>query len=144
MPEPTPSKAFLAAVSSVSNDLSPRRLREHFDPFYDEARQLSVKFTDNDPSVSPYSGLVSVFHPAITNAGADVAIVRARAFNPDTTVSDADEDSIQPLPSGVRHNKGDKAFVQNGLTGFKKNWNEFTHLALADLNWYVSPWLHTN
>jgi hypothetical protein len=123
----SPSEEFLTALVSASTARSP--LPEQLTRFYDEAKHLSYRFEKKDPFLHPYEGLVSVFHPQVTAAAAH--FTKRRMVYPN------DPDFVAPLALEMSCNEGDPSFVQDGLSGFRKNWDVFTQGALSNLNWYA-------
>jgi hypothetical protein len=132
VPEPSPCKEFLVALTSASSTHSP--VPQQLTEFYDEAKQLSNKFEDNEPVLYPYEGLVSVFHPEVKSASAD--LTKCRVSNSNDPV-DIDHAFVCPLGPEMRRHQGDQSFVQDGVNGFRKNWDVFTQQTLSNLNWYV-------
>ena len=132
-----PSEEFLQAVASASTDLPlSLKLRR----FYDEARYLSNRFTDNVVVYDAYAGLVPVFHPLVAATGADVV---KRCYNIGEGLTKGFE-ILCPLLPHFSHDDGDQIFVQGGLDGFQRNWDIFTDLTLSGMNWYFNLYSDSN
>ena len=119
------SKKFLAALTTAS---SATAVSTQLSEFYDSENDLRRKFAAKESVAELHAGLVPVFHSKVTSMGANKT--KARVVDENTL----DTNYICALKE--RRKDGETSFVQDGLVGFKRNWDTFTECALASLNWY--------
>lgn len=124
----TSSKKFLAALTAASSK-SPVSLQ--LSEFYDAENDLRRKFAARGPVPDLYANLVPVFHSKVASMGANKT--KARVVDE----ASLEQQYICALPKEKRRKEGMESFVQDGLAGFKRNWDTFTEGALGTLNWYA-------
>jgi hypothetical protein len=122
------SKKFLTALTGASSESS---VSVQLSEFYDAENDLRRKFAAKEAVPDPYANLVPVFHPKVVAMGANKT--KPRIVDEATL----DKQYICPLGKEKRRTEGEDSFVQDGLSGFKRNWDTFTEGALATLNWYA-------
>ena len=122
------SKKFLTALRGASSEIA---VSVQLSEFYDAENDLRRKFAAKEAVPDPYANLVPVFHPKVVSMGANKT--KSRVVDEATL----DKQYICPLEKEKRRSEGEDSFVQDGLSGFKRNWDTFTEGALATLNWYA-------
>jgi hypothetical protein len=124
----TSSKKFLTALTRASSE-NPVSLQ--LSEFYDAENDLRRKFAAKEAASDLYANLVPVFHSKVVSMGANKTKSRV------VDEISVDKQYICPLGKEKRRSDGDDSFVQDGLDGFKRNWDTFTEGALSMLNWYT-------
>jgi hypothetical protein len=124
----TSSKKFLAALTAAS---STSAVSLQLSEFYDAENDLRRKFAAKESVPDLYANLVPVFHSKVASMGANKT--KARVVDEISL----DQQYICPLAEEKRRAEGTESFVQDGFTGFKRNWDTFTEGALGTLNWYT-------
>jgi hypothetical protein len=124
----TSSKKFLTALTRASSE-NPVFLQ--LSEFYDAENDLRRKFAAKEVVSDLYANLVPVFHSKVVSMGANKTKSRV------VDEISVDKQYICPLGKEKRRSDGDDSFVQDGLDGFKRNWDTFTEGALSMLNWYT-------
>ena len=124
----TSSKKFLTALTAAS---SKSAISLQLSEFYDSENDLRRKFAARESVPDLYANLVPVFHPKVASMGAN----KTKARPVDET--SLEQQYICPLAKEKRRSEGEESFIQDGLNGFKRNWDTFTEGALGSLNWYV-------
>jgi|SRR5271156_4959244 len=120
------SKSFLKALSSAT--LSKGPIPTQLSEFYEAENDLRRKYAAKEKVSDPYANLIPVFHSTVASSGGSKTKSRqSNAFQ---------EQYICPLKDSQRRPDGTDSFVQDGLVGFKRNWDIFTEGALQGLNWY--------
>jgi hypothetical protein len=124
------SKKFLAALTAASSK-SP--VSQQLSEFYDSENDLRRRFAARESIPDLYANLVPVFHSKVISTGANKT--KARWVIDDTSL---ERQYICALSKEERRAKGTDSLVQDGLSGFKRNWDTFTEGALGTMNWYTS------
>lgn len=128
-PEPplsSSSKSFLKALSAAT--LSKGPIPTQLSDFYEAENELRRKYAAKEKVSDSYANLIPVFHSLVVASGADKTKSRqSTSFQ---------GQYICPLKEGQRRPDGTDSFVQDGLLGFKRNWDIFTEGALQGVNWY--------
>jgi len=129
VPEPplsSSSKSFLKALSAAT--LSKGPIPTQLSDFYEAENELRRKYAAKEKVSDSYANLIPVFHSLVVASGADKTKSRqSTSFQ---------GQYICPLKEGQRRPDGTDSFVQDGLVGFKRNWDIFTEGALQGVNWY--------
>lgn len=124
------SKKFLTALTAASSK-SP--VSQQLSEFYDSENDLRRRFAAKESVPDLYANLVPVFHSKVNSMGTNKT--KALRVIDETSL---EQQYICALSKEERRAKGTDSFIQDGLSGFKRNWDTFTEGALGTMNWYTS------